>query len=134
MMQLSLYHKILRVALIVTALVLVFDSGLIATSTKQLSNGTQSYMANVIGIGASVAPTELNLLTAELTAKQRELELREAVLRDREIAIGIISNGTESRDYSTYIIAGILFILLVLILLNYTLDYLRMTDRRLETV
>lgn len=127
-MQATLYHKSLRIFLIVTAFVLVFDSGLINDTTKQLANGTQSYMANVIGVGASVGPTELNTLTAELTAQKRELEAREAALRQREIAVGINDGGSTS-DYSTYILAGILFILLVLILLNYTLDYLRSNER-----
>lgn len=126
--QSSLYHKVLRVSLIVMAFVLLFDSGLINQSTKYLANNTQSYMASVIGVGASVAPTELNRFTAELTTMERELSLREAALREREIAVGII-DGRVSRDYSTYILAGILFILLVLILLNYTLDYLRSAER-----
>ncbi len=128
-MQATLYHKILRTLLIVTALVLVFDSGAINDATKRLANDTQSYMANVIGVGASVAPTELNSLTAELTAQKRALDEREALLAQREISIGLQS-GADSTDYSTYILAGILFILLVLILLNYTLDYLRSVERR----
>jgi hypothetical protein len=128
-MQASLYHKILRTLLIVIALVLVFDSGAINEATKHLANDTQSYMANVIGVGASVAPTELNSLTAELTAQKRALDEREALLAQREISIGLQS-GAGTTDYSTYILAGILFILLVLILLNYTLDYLRSVERR----
>lgn len=132
-MQRSLYHKVLRVFLVVTAFVLVFDSGLISDVTKQLANSTQTYMANVIGVGASVAPTDLNMFTAELTARERELALREAALRDREIAVGII-DGRSSQDYSTYILAGILFILLVLILLNYALDYLRVSPARRQPV
>lgn len=133
MMQCSLYHKILRVFLVVTAFVLVFDSGLVSDATKHLADNTQTYMANVIGVGASVAPTELNMLTAELTARERELALREAALRDREIAVGII-DGRSPQDFSTYILAGILFILLVLILLNYTLDYLRVSPPRRQPV
>ena len=127
-MQATIYHKSLRILLIVTAFVLVFDSGLLSDATKQLANGTQSYVANVIGVGASVGPTELSTLTAELTAQKRALEAREAALAQREITVGL-NGGEGARDFSTYILAGILFILLVLILLNYTLDYLRSKDQ-----
>ncbi len=122
------YHKLLRVGALVLALVLVFDSGLLFSRTAVLSHGTQSYVASVIGVGASVAPTELNQLTAELTAQKRELDAREAALKERELNIGLGSGGSE--NYSTYVLASILFILLVLILLNYTLDYLRSREER----
>ena len=122
--QSSNYHRVLRVSLVVCALMLVFDSGLISKTTSELSNGTQSYLANAIGMTASVAPTELNQYTAELTAKEQELKNREAALKERELSIGLSESG-EQNDYSTYLLASILFILLVLILLNYTLDYIR---------
>ncbi len=129
-MQYSTYHRFLRVATVVMALVLVFDSGLIAESTARLSNGTGDYLANAIGVGASVEPTELNQLTAELTAQKRALEEREAAIEAREISVGLREGGSAATDYSTYILASVLFILLVLILLNYTLDYLRAQERR----
>jgi hypothetical protein len=122
--QFSNYHKILRVSLVVCAVMLVFDSGIISESTAKLSNGTQNYLANAVGMTASVAPTELNQFTAELTEREKELSAREAALREREIQVGI-NTGGQTNDYSTYLLASILFILLVLILLNYTLDYLR---------
>jgi len=68
-----------------------------------------------------------------LTQRQRDLDAREAALRQREIAIGLSEGG--GTDKSTYVLAGILFILLVLILLNYTLDYLRLKEQEtLQTV
>ncbi len=121
----SNYHRILRISVVVFALVLVFDSGMIAESTARLSNGTQAYIATAIGVGAGVQATELNQITAELTSRQRELEAREAALREREIEVGLNDGGLVNSDYSTYILASILFILLLLILLNYTLDYIR---------
>jgi hypothetical protein len=80
----------------------------------------------VIGINASVAPTELNTLTAQLT--QREQELRE-----REIAVQLKEESpSESTDMSTYILSILLFILLVLIVLNYALDYIRTKQSQYE--
>jgi hypothetical protein len=71
-MEQTIYHRFLRVAAVVCALVLVFDSGIISESTARLANGTQAYIATAVGVGASVSPTELNTLTAELTSRQRE--------------------------------------------------------------
>ena len=119
-------------------MILVFDSGIIDESTSRLANGTQAYLTAAIGIGASVQSTELNELTAELTSRQRELDAREAALKEREIEVGLNENGVVDGDYSTYILASILFILLLLILLNYTLDYIRVKElqvnREVKTV
>jgi len=127
------YHRFLRVSSLVCAVALLFESGLLNESTAAISQNTHSYLANVIGMSASVQPTELNLYTAELTAKERELEAREAALNEREIKVGLSSTETMPRnnDTATYILASVLFILLVLILLNYVLDYLRAREDRL---
>ena len=123
----SLYHRILRVSAVVVAFVLVFQSGLISDTTARLSQTTELYLANAVGMNASVAPTELNQMTAQLTAQKTLLDQREAALREREINIEF--GGGNSPDYSTYVLASVLFILLVLILLNYALDYFRYRDR-----
>lgn len=119
------YHKVLRIASVVCALVLVFESGLINESTSQISQGTHAYLANAIGMSAGVKPTELNQYTAALTQKERELEAREAALLEREIAVDLETSGVPSNDTAVYLLSSVLFILLVLILLNYVLDYLR---------
>lgn len=132
----SSYHRILRISAIVFALLLVFDSGIVAESTARLSNGTQAYVATAIGVGAGVKPTEINTWTAELTSRERELDAREAALQQREISVDLNQGGLTG-DYSTYVLASILFILLLLILLNYTLDYLRLKELKeteLQTV
>ncbi len=128
-MQDTNYHRVLRVAAVVFALVLVFESGLLGQSTAIISDNTENYLASAIGMSASVEPTELNQLTADITSRQKELDEREAMLREREIAIGL--TGGDATDNSTYILAGILFILLVLILLNYVLDYLHLREREI---
>jgi ABC-type Na+ efflux pump permease subunit len=105
---------------------LVFESGILSESTAVLSQNTHSYLANAVGMSAGVAPTELNQYTAQLTQKERELAAREASLEEREIAVNLsTAPNSSSNDRATYILSGILFILLVLILLNYALDYLR---------
>ena len=123
------YHRLLRVSAVVVTLVLVFQSGLISDTTARVYRGTEVYLANSIGISASVEPTELNMYTAALTEKEKELAAREAALREREIAVDLNTNTGEQN--TTYILASILFILLVLILLNYTLDYLRAREELL---
>lgn len=121
-MEHSFYHRILRVSALTTALVLLFDSGFIAPITKQLSDNTWSYLANSAGVYAQIEPNELNVITAELTARDAELDRREAALRTieaRDFGQG------EPTDYSTYILSVILFLLTMLIVTNYVLDWRR---------
>ena len=128
----SMYHRVLRVSLVVCALVLIFESGLVSPLTRQLSVETHQYLANVVGMSASVEPTELNSLAAELSKQKLALDARE-----REIEVNLAKSQSANQT-STYVLAGILFVLLVLIILNYTLDYLRskeaMITQRSQTV
>lgn len=125
----SMYHRVLRVSALTCALVLLFESGLISNSTAILSQNTHQYLANAVGVGASIEPTELNTLTAELTSQKLALQQREEALREREIDVGLAENGQQ--DKMVYILSGILFILLVLIILNYTLDFLRYREQKM---
>jgi len=117
----SLYHSFLRVAGCVLALILIFDSGLISKTTSELSNATQLHMANVVGVTVGVAPNDLNQLTARITELETELSAKERLiavnLRDNSSANGV--------DKSTFFLSAVLFILLVLIVLNYALDFRR---------
>jgi hypothetical protein len=128
MMQYTNYHRILRISTLVCAVALVFESGLVDDSTIGLSQNTHRYVASVIGMSASVQPTELNELTASITQRQRELDAREAALKAREIQVNL-SGGLGGTEKTTYVLSGILFILLVLILLNYVLDYIRLKEQ-----
>lgn len=123
------YHRVLRVAAVVCAFVLTIESGLLSDSTHYIMSDTSRYVASVVGMSASIEPTELNQYTAALTQKERELEAWEAALNQREIAVSVGAGESDS-DRATYLLAGVLFILLVLILLNYTLDYLRAREER----
>jgi hypothetical protein len=117
----GVYHRALRSALLVMAFVTVFDSGLVSPLTKQLSDNTILYLAQSAGVYAQIAPNEYNTITAELTRRETELAAREAELRDIEAR----DFGNSRPDYSTYVLASILFILTVLITLNYVLDWRR---------
>jgi hypothetical protein len=123
------YHKILRVSACVLAFTLLFVSGLVVETTSQLSRGTYDYVATAVGISVGVEPTELNQITAALTEQKRELDAREAALQEREIAVRLNSSNNQSSDYGTFILSALLFILLVLIVLNYILDFLRARER-----
>lgn len=128
----SWYHSTLRVSALILAIALAFDSGLFNPVTAELSRTTQQYVANAVGVSVAVAPNELNVITAELTARQQALAEREAALEQREIAVGIErSNGAVGGvNTSTYIIATLLFVLLLLVVLNYAMDFAR--SRRLQ--
>jgi hypothetical protein len=121
-LEASVYHSILRVSLVVCAIVLLFDSGLISKTTAKLSQGAQQYVATAVGVKVGVAPNEVNVLTARITELESELAKRE-----RDIAVNLNASGgtTSGTNTSTFVLSAILFILLVLIVLNYILDYLR---------
>jgi len=114
------------------AAVLLFQSGLIDERTTNAFDGATMYLGAAVGMSASVAPNELNSITAELTRQQQLLASREQALVEREIAVQ--RNPDRSSDVSmrtTYFLAAILFIQLVLIILNYGLDFLRAREREM---
>ncbi len=131
----SSYHSLLRIASAVVAVMLVFEGGLLSPVTAKLADQTELYLANAVGVSVGVAPTELNQMTAALTARDRELDERELAISEREIEVGINDGGSiVGLDSGTFVLATILFILLVLIILNYALDYARGRERlRLAT-
>ncbi len=126
-MQDSMYHIVLRTSALTLALILLFVSGVLSPVTKQLTTETERYLASAVGMYASVEPNEFNQITAALTARESDLNVREAALRERELSTGL--SDTVSADYTTYILSVILFILLVLIVLNYVLDFIRANRR-----
>ncbi|MFM2339468.1 MAG: hypothetical protein RLZZ360_104 [Candidatus Parcubacteria bacterium] len=129
----STYHSLLRIASAVVALMLVFEGGLLSPLTARLADNTELYLANAVGVSVGVAPTELNQMTAALTARDRELDARELAVAEREIEVGLNNNSPlPGMDSGTFILTTILFILLVLIVLNYALDYVRARERRLQ--
>ena len=124
----STYHSLLRVALCVCAISLVFDSGLISKTTAELSSSAQNYVASAVGVKVAVAPNEVNVLTARITELEQEL-----MTKEREISVKIDDGSSAFKiDMSTFVLSIILFIILVLIVLNYALDYLRVSNELLR--
>lgn len=116
----SLYHSLLRIAVCALALVLIFDSGLLIKGTAKISSDTQSYLANAVGVKVAVEPNDMNILTARITELEQEIKVK-----DREIAVNLDRNEGGSADKSTFVLSALLFILLLLIVINYILDYYR---------
>ena len=126
MMEHSTYHKILRVSIAVMSCVLLFQSGIVSPITAQLSERTTQYMANAVGVTVGVDPTELNQITSDLTKREVALAAREKDVQAREISVGIAPGGAlVSQATMTFILAGVLFFLLILVVLNYILDFMR---------
>ena len=118
----SLYHRTLRVSSVIVAFTLLFSSDLLGT--RDLATSTGRFAANVIGVGASVAPTELNTITAELTRRSQELDLREQAVYEREIDAQV-GDSSDEIPLREYVLSGVLLLLLCLIVLNYVLDFMR---------
>lgn len=130
MLEFTIYHKILRISGVVLAVALVFQSGLLSQTTALMTLSTQSYLANAVGVSVGVTPTELNTLTAGLTAKELALDARERSLSEREIAIGL-SGQAGTQDKTTFVMGLVLFIVVLLLVLNYALDYVRTREQLL---
>ncbi len=127
-MEHTLYHSVLRTSALTMALILMFVSGIISPVTEQVAIDAERYVASAVGAYASVEPNGINEITAALTAKENALAAREAALQERELSLGLQTD-TASNDYTTYILSVILFFLLVLIVINYVLDFLRSRSR-----
>ena len=131
-MQVDRYRSFLRVSMLVMTTVLVFDSGVAFPITKQLSDNTVLYLASVgagVGATATVPVNEINALSAQLREQKEVLDAREAALHEREITSRSFEVSGDT-NYSTYIISTILFILTVLLVLNYAMDWARMRSLR----
>jgi hypothetical protein len=124
-MQGSLYHIFLRTSALTLSLVLLFVSGVLSPVTRQLSHDTGSYLASAIGVNAAVVPTPVNTLSAQLAQRDKELTQREIAINLKE------AKASSMPDISTFILSIAVFVLLVLMIINYTLDYLRARPRKI---
>jgi len=121
----SVYHKLLRISALTFAFILLFDSGMLSPVTRELSHDTGMYLANAIGINAGVLSTDISNLTAQLQEREQRIAEREIAVSLKEASRG----GLEGM--STFILSVVLFVLLVLIVLNYVLDFMRIKERKL---
>lgn len=126
MITFDTYCRVLRVSAVVMVCTLLFQSG---PRTGVLFDSATGYLAANVGMSVGVAPNELNTITAELTKQRTVLAQREELIQEREIELGLNSSARADSsgggDRVTYVLAAILFVQLVLIVLNYALDYLR---------
>lgn len=114
----SVYHILLRTTALTLSFVLLFISGVLSPVTQKLAEDTGSYLANAIGMNAAVLPNEINSLSMQLAQRDQQLT-------EREIAINLKESATGTGPLSTFVLSVVIFILLVLIVLNYVLDYIR---------
>lgn len=125
----SIYHRILRSSALITAFLLVFESGVLVPRTAVLSLITAQYLvANVVSMTASVPPNEVNTVAAELETRRQELDVRE-----RDINARAEDGAFVSTSLLTYILAAVLVGQTVLILLNYFFDYRRARIRSVQS-
>lgn len=103
----SFYHQSLRVSLVVMAVTLVFVSGILHSSTQTLTVAVERQLASVIG-----ASSVINY-SVDSVQIDKNLDTEGAIIDSRLI------------NQSTFLVASVLFILLLLTVLNYVLYYLR---------
>ena len=76
-----------------------------------------------VGVSVGVEPTEWSQVAQEVEEKQKELEARELAIVEKEQELAL--DGALSSRYLEYYITAMAFILLLLVLLNFYLDYRR---------
>lgn len=133
--QSLLYRSLLRVSAVVTAFILLFQSGLVDDRTAVVFLDATENLSAMVGMSVSVAPTEYNTITAELTKQQQLLNAREETIASREIELGLSDGSSQtSTETTTYLLAAVLLIQLILLVLNYLLDYLRVREIKMNTL
>ena len=81
-------------------------------------------IGSVVGMYASIEPNEHNILIQQIKDKQEELEMREKDLAEKEILL--VQQETLERNRTTIIYISVIgILLLLLILLNFVLDWRR---------
>ena len=122
----SLYHSSLRVSALSLTCTLLFVSGALVSETQVLTVETEQYLANAVSASAGVAPNEYNVITAALTEQEAALDERAARLHERELALGLSTASTRTvwdAEVVTVVNSILLFIVVVLMVINYTLDF-----------
>jgi len=107
----SLYHKTLRISVTTCALLLLFVSGILSQTTAVLTNTSMQQLASVSGLAAadqtgSVEEGALNQSSTLSTADRR-------------------ATSQSQYDWLVFALATLLYSLLLLLVTNYALDYVR---------
>lgn len=123
-MTITPYRSFLRISIVVVAFLVVLESGLLFPITRHMSLDVYEYLGSVgSSVRATVPENELNILTAQISARERELDERERLLAEREIAAR--NFGADEPSYTLYSMSVILFVLSTLMIMNFYLDWKR---------
>jgi hypothetical protein len=97
-----------------------------AFTSSVLSGGTTfiNKIGAQVGISVGVSPNEFTKLAQEVTQKQAEIEAREIAVAEREKALERREETSGIFSLELYVTV-IAFILLILVLLNFYLDWRR---------
>lgn len=104
------YHSALRICVVLFALALVFESGILSPATRNIAHLAGQQFATAIQATVDTSYSEDAMLIAETNNSQ---------LIETSIP------ATQPIDRSTFLLSVMVFILLLLIVLNYILDHLR---------
>lgn len=113
----SWYHSGLRVALVVVAVMVVFESGIISGVTKDISAVAERQLAMVVGVAPKNTDSTITMPGVE-NEGLKVASLKPDINRLPKTEI------ETTYDRTTYVLSTGLFILLLLTILNYVLDYL----------
>jgi len=111
----SWYHSILRISVLVFALALVFESGILSSVTQTIAHTAGEQFATAIQATTDNANYDEEVLSPEIARNQSEVK-----------TLTVSPTTTKS----TFLLSAIVFILLLLVVLNYILDYLRSKERQ----
>lgn len=99
--------------------VLLVSFGSLSLGPKQFARE----LGAAVGASAGVLPNEYNTLAQALLKKETEVNQREAALAEREAAV--LREGGEKNTKLIFVVLSVGGLLLVLILLNFYLDWRR---------
>ena len=100
----------------------VVAAGILSLYTSGVGGGMVRQLGSVVGIYAGVEPNEYNLLAQQLEEKRKELDARENQIAQQE---ELIKESVVSDKASIVYATAIGFLLLVLVILNFYLDWKR---------
>ncbi len=108
-------------SVITCAIVFVFliSFGSISLGPKEFTRE----LGSAVGASAGVLPNEYNTLAQSLLKKETEVNQKEAALAEREAAV--LHQGGEKDTKLIFVVLSVGVLLLVLILLNFYLDWRR---------
>ena len=119
-------YKKQHVAYVILVAIIVGSFGIsaITRDDRDLSSSYNwSQLGQVVGVAGRVAPNEVNIFAQELEERQKELDEREQELLAREQGLFVEDRGIAIDG--TMLMATVGLLLLVLILLNFFLDWRR---------